>query len=287
MPPIDLDAPAAHRAAVERARTAREARLRDPTGWLSLVGLHWLRSGDQRFGGDPRGEIVVRAEEGEAAPVAGTLSVADGRVLLHPVEGAMLTVGGRPVADGMELVDDEADAPTIVELASLRLTLIRRGKGRLALRAKDTAAPALRAFTGLAFFDIDPRWRVVGRLVPAQPGATIAVPDIIGDVLAEPTPGAVEFTLDDRSHRLDALEADPGHLWLVFGDETNRRETYVGGRFLVSGPVQPDGTVEIDFNLAYNPPCVFSPCATCPLPPSRNRLDVRIEAGEKAWAGSA
>ena len=78
----------------------------------------------------------------------------------------------------------------------------------------------------------------------------------------------------------------PGRLWLVFGDETNGGETYGGGRFLVTGPVQPDGRVEVDFNLAYNPPCVFSPYATCPLPPDGNRLPLRIEAGERVFAGS-
>ena len=77
-----------------------------------------------------------------------------------------------------------------------------------------------------------------------------------------------------------------GRLWLVFGDETNGRETYGGGRFLVTGPVQPDGRVEVDFNLAYNPPCVFSPYATCPLPPDGNRLPVRIVAGERASPGA-
>jgi hypothetical protein len=72
-------------------------------------------------------------------------------------------------------------------------------------------------------------------------------------------------------------------VWLVFGDETSGHETYGGGRFLVTGEVQPDGSVEVDFNLAYNPPCVFSSYATCPLPPEGNRLPLRIEAGEKVW----
>jgi uncharacterized protein (DUF1684 family) len=75
----------------------------------------------------------------------------------------------------------------------------------------------------------------------------------------------------------------PGHLWLIFRDGTSGHETYGGGRFLVSGEVQPDDSVEIDFNLAYNPPCVFSPFATCPLPPAGNELPIRIRAGEKVW----
>jgi uncharacterized protein (DUF1684 family) len=72
-------------------------------------------------------------------------------------------------------------------------------------------------------------------------------------------------------------------VWLVFGDTTNGSETYGGGRFLYSEPVADDGSVELDFNLAYNPPCVFSPYATCPLPPPQNRLALRIEAGERSF----
>lgn len=271
-----------YRAAVERERAEREDRLRDPLGWLSLVGLHWLHPGRQTFGSGSANEIVLRAEDGAVPLVAGTLEAIDGRVLVHPAPGARLTLDGHGVADGTELVDDEAETPSMLALASLRLVLIRRG-GRSALRVRDTAAPALRAFDGLRYFEIDPRWRLTGRLLRSDPEATIPVPDVLGNVLAERTPGVVEFALDGRTHRLHALEAMPGHLWLVFGDLTNGNETYGGGRFLVSGPVRPDDSVELDFNLAYDPPCVFSPNATCPLPPPTNRLDARIEAGEMTW----
>jgi uncharacterized protein (DUF1684 family) len=274
---------AAHRAAVQAMRAQRDAGLRDPTGWLSLVGLHWLRDGEQQFGASQTNDIVLRAEDGDVPPLAGTLELTGGRVLVHPSPGAALTADGRPVLDGSELLDDQADVPTALELASLRLVVIRRGEGRVGLRVKDTSAPALRSFTGLPYFEIDPEWRLTGRLARAEPGATVPVPTVLGDVGGEPTPGVVEFTVRGRPYRLDALESMPGHLWLIFRDGTSGHETYGGGRFLVSGEVQPDDSVEIDFNLAYNPPCVFSPFATCPLPPAGNELPIRIRAGEKVW----
>jgi uncharacterized protein (DUF1684 family) len=283
MPEIHLIDFGAHRAAVEEVRAQRETGLRDPMGWLSLVGLHWLEHGTQQFGSSSTNDIVLRAEDGEVPPVAGTLELTKGRVVIHPAPGVALTADGRPVGDGTELIDDQADAPTVLELASLRLVVIRRGEGRVALRVRDTSAPALLSFTGLSYFEIDPRWRLVGRLLRAEPGATIPVPDVVGDILAEPTPGVVEFTVRGRPYRLDALEAMPGHLWLIFRDRTSGHETYGGGRFLTSGPVEQDDRVEIDFNLAYNPPCVFSPYATCPLPPERNSLSLRIRAGENVW----
>lgn len=274
--------PVAHRASVEAVRLDRDTRLRDPMSWLTLVGLHWLHDGEQSFGSDPANEIVLRAESGDVPATAGTVRVEDGRVVVEPA-GDALTIDGQPIAVATELADDEAEQPTVLELASLRITLIRRGHGRIALRVRDTAASVLRTFAGLPFFPIDPAWRVVGRLERSAPGTTIPVPDVLGDVNDEPSPGVVELDLGGTTHRLTALESRPGHLWLVFGDATNGRDTYGGGRFLVTGEVQPDDAVEVDFNIAYNPPCVFSPYATCPLPPPGNRLPIRVEAGERLW----
>ena len=285
--PMAAEEVAEHRRSVELVRERREASLRDPMGWLSLVGLHWLEPGENRFGADPGNRIVLQAAEGTVPPFAGSIVVADGLASVRPEPRAGVTIDGEAVPAGLSLVDDDEDQATVLALASLRMYLIRRGEGRMALRVKDVAAPALRTFPGIDVYPIDARWRVSGRLVPADPGSTIRVPDIVGDVLAEPTPGDVEFELEGESHRLHALEAQPGHLWLVFGDETNGTATYGGGRFLVTGPVQPDNTLEIDFNLTYNPPCVFSPFATCPLPPAGNRLPIQVEAGERLTPSSS
>ena len=273
---------AAYRASVDAARAARNAGLRDPMSWLTLVGLHWLRDGMQTFGADPVNDIVLSAEAGEVPPVAGTLEVIDGRVLVHP-DGDAIALDGAPLVDVLPLVDDGdgANEPTVLELASLRLHVIRRGAGRLGVRVRDTRARTLLAFEGIRAFDADPAWRLTGRLIPAAPGATIPVADVVGDVIDDPTPGDVELVIDGATHRLHALESTRGRLWLVFGDATNGRETYGGGRFLVTGEVQPDNALEVDFNLAYNPPCVFSPYATCPMVPDGNVLPIRVEAGER------
>ncbi|MFW6103424.1 MAG: DUF1684 domain-containing protein [Bacteroidota bacterium] len=70
-------------------------------------------------------------------------------------------------------------------------------------------------------------------------------------------------------------------LFLVFGDETNAEETYGGGRFLVAESPDETNNTPIDFNKAYNPPCAFTPYATCPLPPKQNVLPFKVKAGEK------
>jgi uncharacterized protein len=254
-----------HETAVRAWWDARDARLRDPDGWLTLVGLHWLEPGDNRFGADADNEIVLRGDDVPAH--AGTLIVDNGVVRLG----------------GDVLADDLSGEPTVIDLGSLRMYVIRRGEG-LGLRVRDHAAPALGTFGGMRHFPIDPAWRLRGRLEPAAKGSEIEIVDITGAVSHEPTPGHVAFGRDGATWRIAALPGDEdGSVWLVFGDATNGQETYGGGRMLYTEPVAPDGSVVVDFNLAYNPPCVFSTYATCPLPPPENRLALKIEAGELAY----
>jgi len=254
-----------HEAAVRARWAARDARLRDPDGWLTLVGLHWLEPGENRFGADAANEIVLR---GDGVPaVAGSLVVEDAVVRL-----------GEDV-----LADDLSGEPTVIDLGSLRMYVIRRGE-RLGLRVRDHASPALGAFEGMRHFPIDPGWRLRGRLEPAAAGHEIEIVDVTGTVSHEPTPGSVAFERDGATWRIEALPGEKsGSVWLVFGDATNGHETYGGGRFVYTDPVGADGSVIVDFNVAYNPPCVFAPYATCPLPPPQNRLALRIEAGELAY----
>ncbi|MDH4335366.1 MAG: DUF1684 domain-containing protein [Chloroflexota bacterium] len=269
-----------HAERVAAWRRLREDRLRSPHGWLALVGLHWLTPGENHFGAHPSNEIVLHGSG--MAPRAGTLTWTDGQVRLQSHEGADVRIGGDSAAS-MVLADDRDGDPTMLDLGPLRMHLIRRGE-RMGLRVRDSEAPALTAFAGLESFPIDPSWRVTAQFEPAPPGATIKIVDITGTPSREATPGTIWFDRDGATWRLRALPGGgDGALWLVFGDLTNGHETYAGGRFLYTEAPAADGTVIADFNLAYNPPCVFSPYATCPLPPPQNRLALRIEAGERQY----
>jgi uncharacterized protein len=265
----------AHRAAVEAWRSQRYAALRRETGWLTLAGLAWLQPGANRVGSAADADVVL--PDGPA--VAGTLTVTDAGVV---ADGAF-THEGQP-ARAVPLTTDRDGKPTMLVLGALRLCVIDRG-GRLAVRTWDTDAPARRAFAGIDHWPVDGRWRLAGRFEPT-PTRIVAVPDVLGTVEEEVSPGDVAFDVDGGTHRLQALPGGPdGELWLVFGDATNGRETYGGGRFLYTPAPNSDGAVEVDFNRAYNPPCVFSPFATCPLPWPANRLPIRIEAGERLSEG--
>jgi uncharacterized protein (DUF1684 family) len=264
--------PEAHRASVEAWRRQRYAALRRDIGWLTLAGLDWLREGENRVGSAPGNDVVLPG----GPSTAGTLTVDElGRV---SASGAFVHDGG-PVLD-LPMLSDADGEPTLLELGTLRLCVIRRGD-RLAVRTWDTEAELRRAFSGMDHWPVDAAWRLEARFEPA-PGRSVPVPDVIGTAEEQASPGDVMFEVDGQEHRLQALAVgDSGELWLVFGDATNGDETYGGGRFLYTEAPASDGRLVVDFNRAYNPPCVFTPYATCPLPWPANRLPIRIEAGER------
>ena len=267
-------------ARVEQWRHIRDERLRSPDGWMALVGLSWLTPGENHVGAHPANQVVLHGHQ--VPPRAASLFLEGESVRLVPHADAPLLHHGQPAGE-MLLADDRQGDPTVLELGTIRFHLIRRGD-KIGVRVRDHAAPALGSFAGLAHFPIEPTWRVVARFEPLPADSTLEIMDVIGTRSHVPSPGWVVFERDGETWRIQALDGgDSGELWLVFGDLTNAHQTYGGGRFLYTEPPAPDGTVVADFNLAYNPPCVFSPWATCPLPPHQNRLALRIEAGELMW----
>jgi len=274
-------APEAHRAEIEAWRARRMAGLRREDGWLTLVGLFWLQEGENRFGSDPRSNRIVFPKDTTPAAM-GSLDLSKGVVTLRAAADAGLTSAGQPVTT--LVLRSDADGPaTVVKHGRISFFLIKRGE-RLGIRVKDSANPVLLGFHGIDSYPIDGRWRFDARWEPYQPPKTVPVPNILGSVDQEKSPGAVVFDVGGRPYRLDAVqEAGSDDLFLIFGDETNGVETYGGGRFLYASPPDKDGRVVVDFNKAYNPPCVFTPYATCPLPPRQNRLALRVEAGEKKY----
>ena len=257
----------AHQIEITKWRTDRLARLQREDGWLSLVGLSWLKEG-----------------ENPAPASSGTLVLKDGVVTLHPTGEP--TIDGKPVTAPVQLADDNAEnGPTVVQKGTMRFQIIKRGP-RYGLRVKDSQADTRTHFAGLDNYPIDSKWRVEARLEPYNPPEKIPITDITGMTSNSDSPGALVFTVDGKEYRLDPiLEEGSTDYFILFRDATSKNETYPAGRYLYASPAGPDGKVIVDFNKAYNPPCAFTPFATCPLPPLQNRLPIRVEAGEKKYAG--
>ncbi len=276
-PPTD---PAAHSADVEAWREWRYADLMQTDGWLSLVGLYWLEPGRNTFGADPGNKIVFPPEN---APASIGQFVLDNDTVSMTVRSNLgVQVDGAPALGHMMF----APAPSLSEspvatMGSLQWHVIKRQE-RFAIRLKDSLSSTRTEFPGVEMFDLNPEWRFVATFDRYDPPKTIRVPNILGTVSDQPSPGAVVFKVGRKKYRLDVTqERDNPNYFIAFGDSTNGFETYGGGRFVWVDVEDDDGRVVLDFNKSYNPPCVFTDYATCPLPPRQNRLPLRIEGGEK------
>jgi uncharacterized protein len=254
---------ASYAAEIAQWRHDREVRLKADDGWLTLAGLFWLHPGANPFGTAP--DAAFALPDGPAH--AGVFNFDGGHVTVA-MNGTTREV----------TPDSDADR---VRVGRLSLFAIRRGD-RFGIRLKDPESQARREFHGLEYFPASPAWRVTARWVAAA--RKIPILNVLGQTEPSECPGYAEFELAGRHLRLYPIIENPGdqELFYIFRDETAGKETYAAGRFLYS-QMPRGGQVVLDFNQAYNPPCVFTPYATCPLPPPENRLPVRIEAGEKKY----
>jgi uncharacterized protein (DUF1684 family) len=263
---------------LEQWKAKRLASLKSEEGWLSLIGLFWLKEGENRFGSDPTGQIVL--PESKAPQHAGTLRLAAGKVTLEANPDAKIISKGQPVVT-LELQSDEGGAPTLLDMGSLSFNVVKRGE-RLGLRVRDRENPARAAFKGTDYYPADRKWVVNARFEPYQPPKRVPILNVLGMETEETSPGLLAFEVDGRPYKLEALkEQGSEQFFIIFADQTNKTETYAAGRYLYADPPGADGSVTLDFNRAYSPPCAFTKYATCPLPPPQNRLALRVEAGER------
>lgn len=261
-----------HSRSVDLFREGREDRILK--NWVTLIGLHWLREGDNRFGSSADNTIVL--PEGTAAEQAGSFHYENGEIFLaDPVPGLLLNGAAPP--EGRTRLEPDSDR---INLGRLEILPIARYGGH-AIRVRDPEAPAARDFKGLEFYPVDTRYLLDAKLIPDDGGPMMTVETVVGRDAEMVSRGSVEFELEGRTYRLAALGAE-ADLFLMFKDETSGKETYPAGRYLYAPVVGTD--VTLDFNMAFNPPCAFTPYATCPLPPPGNKIDVPIEAGERGYA---
>ncbi len=270
-----------YQASVTKWRQGYETTLRADDGWLTVTGLFWLHEGDNRFGSDPLGDIVLPGKA--IPPQVGTFAQHNGKVVVHAQPGVKLVLSGKPV-DSAELHADVPDER--LQMGDLSLLLHASGT-RLGIRVKDKNSKARREFSGLHWFPINPSYRVMAKWAPYATPKHTPTQNIVGDLDPYVMIGQVEFTLQGKPYKLEASENAPGAgtLFLVFRDLTSGHQTDAAARFMVTAAPQ-DGTVELDFNKAYNPPCAYTAYATCPLPSPGNRLRVAILAGEKNYKES-
>ncbi len=267
---------------IDQWRAKRLTDVAGEDGWTTLVGLYWLKDGENRFGRAPGNELAL--DENGLPATVGIFTLAKDGISFKAASGVNVTSGGKPVSP-LKLATDAEDNTTVLKLGTVSFYVIER-VGHFGVRVKDTRAPARTHFQGLHYFPLDPRWRFEARFEPYPKGKKIRIVNVLGMEEDMDAPGALLFEIDGKSYRLDTvLEPGETDYFVMFADRTNGRDTYGAGRFLYVSPPK-DGTTVLDFNKAYNPPCVFSPYATCPLPPAQNRLPLAVNAGELKYAGA-
>lgn len=255
---------------LERWRSDHESSLRADDGWLTVVGLGWLKDGANRAGSAADADVRLPA----GAPAAiGVFRLAGGTVTFEPSAGVATEINGRPASQ--QTMRPDGDRLTI---GSLSLFVIKRGE-KFGIRVKDRNSAARREFAGETWYPGSEAWRVTARFDPYDPPRMIPILNVLGQVDPQPSPGAVVFTIAGKEYRLDPI-GQGRQLFFIFKDLTSTDGTYPAGRFLYA-PMPQNGRVVLDFNKAENPPCAFTEFATCPLPPKQNLLPMAIEAGER------
>ncbi len=257
---------------IEAWRSQREQSLKAPDGWLSVAGLFWLNEGDNRAGSDPGSDIVL---PGRAPKTLGVFHFENGSVEFRAAANAGVTLNGR----GVQTTPLRPNTDQL-RFADFTLFVIRRG-GKTALRLRDPESSMRRGFTHLDWYPVNEALRLTARFTPFPEPRQVPIPNILGMTENMTSPGYVTFELNGETYRLDPVLEDD-QLFFIFRDQTAGKTTYGAGRF-VYADLPKNGQIVLDFNKAYNPPCAFTPFATCPLPPRQNRLPIAIEAGEKNY----
>lgn len=260
-------------------RQDHEAKLKSADGWLALVGLFWLKEGDNHFGSDTANVVILPAAS--SPKHAGIFRLQKGRVSLFVDEGSPVTVNGKSAKSAEINIDNAVTAtnsPDKIILNNVTLQLIKRGQ-KFGIRPRDKNSKAIKEFVGERWFPVNQEYCVTAQFTHYNPRKKIKIVNIHGETEDSEVLGYVTFSLQGKEYRLDAEIDDEETLLFNFKDLTNKNQTYQPGRFLFTNWPK-DGKLTLDFNKAENPPCVFSEFTVCPLAPRQNHLAVAIEAGE-------
>ncbi|UJP63429.1 DUF1684 domain-containing protein [Mongoliitalea daihaiensis] len=263
---------------IEEWVNERTASLKKENGWLNLIGLHWITADTTRMGSSEENDFTIKSDSFPSS--LGYFVKEESELVFYPQTEGIYSVDQQVSSPISVFSEKQEESAKPLSFQSFRWTIIKRGDA-LGIRLRDLEAPAVKEFKEIDRFPTNLTWRLQGTFTPYIPVKEIVITNVVGQTSVNLSPGFVSFEKDGKSYQLDALDAG-SQLYLILADASSGLQTYGGGRYLyIEKPNQDRNDVVIDFNKAYNPPCVFTPYATCPLPPKQNILDVYIEAGEK------
>ena len=286
-PALAQDASWEHELTTWRAQHVTD--LLKPAGWLSLTGLEWLQPGDNSFGTAADNKIRLT---GNSPAHMGILHLEGSNVRLMPPAGGFpedLRVADAPAKAQLLTVEADSDKNAQhLTIGTLNMYVIRR-EAKIGLRVKDSKSPTLVGFHGLNWYAPDAKYRVKANWIPYAPPKSVTLATLAGTTYSQPVPGAAEFTIESKTYRLEPVLEDPAatQLFFILRDTTSATTTYKACRFLYtvlpSHGLDKPGELWLDLNRLENPPCAYTPFATCPLPPPQNRLAIALPVGEKRY----
>ncbi|MCK5029010.1 MAG: DUF1684 domain-containing protein [Bacteroidales bacterium] len=262
---------------VQEWQVKRLENLKSENGWLNLVGLHWLKEGQNPFGSNEANNIIFP----EKAPdFIGTIILFRGNLSISVNEDIEVFINDSLIKEHGINTDTENNT-TMFKMGSFKWHIIKRGE-RYGIRLRDLENPLSDQITEIPSFPVNPEWRIEAKFKKFDTAKRIAIPNVLGETEYESCYGLLNFKVEGKEYSLMPLgDGETGGLFIIFADDTSAEETYGAGRFLSVEKPDKNGKTYIDFNKATNPPCAFTDFATCPLPPKENVLPIKILAGEK------
>lgn len=265
---------AAYTASIKHFDSLRVKALTEQNGWLNLAGLYWLKPGDNSFGSTPSNALVFKHKNMPA--VLGKFKVVGNRVSFEFDKAA--TKFSNDYSEEIILFDPTNKIDTSIVYNQFMWSVIIR-EDKIGVRFRDLKNPALAAFKGNKRFTIDEKWNLPAKLLPPNPSG-LFITNVLGQTTAQDYAGKISFEYQGKNYVLDAISEGPGDLFVIFCDATNGINTYHTGRYMYVPRPDSNGNTFIDFNKAFNPPCAYTPYATCPIPPQQNKLPFKVMAGE-------
>lgn len=243
-------------------------------GWLTLVNRVELPDGAVTVGSDSMAIVGLPAR---APKNLGRIARTGSTVYFQVAPGVPCLLDGKAVQGTVALSTKSGQGR--IQTGAIRVAVRTVGDDFYAL-VTDDENPAIARFKGTSWFPVDPSWRISAQFLPYAQPESVGVPmtHVTSKTIMQST-GDVVFELRGQQTHLKTF-LDEGHLFVMFADPTNGRDTYGGGRFL-KAPLPKDGTAILDFNKAFNPYCSVNSNVMCPVVPSDNRLTVPVVAGEK------
>ena len=265
---------AAYTASIKHFDSLRLKALTEQNGWLNLAGLYWLKPGDNTFGSAANNTLVFKHKNMPA--LLGKFKVVGSRVSFEFDKA--VTKFPNDYSEELVLFDLSNKTDTSIYFKQFVWSVIIR-EDKIGVRFRDLKNPALAAFKGNKRFAIHEKWNLPAKLLPPNPSG-LFITNVLGQTTAQDYAGKISFEYQGKNYVLDAISEGPGELFVVFGDATNGNNTYQTGRFIYVPRPDSNGNTFIDFNKAFNPPCAYTPFATCPIPPKQNILPFKVTAGE-------